>query len=109
MIRAIRAQVGDLCIRNAFPVVVDTYFRFERLCKPDHAMPWPTRERGEFAHGDEDKLRRNALDALTQSGLILDDSLVVGGRIGKRWVRDGESPGVRIIVSSVPDVDGWMP
>lgn len=108
MIRAIRAQAGELCVRNAFPVVVDTFFRFEKLCPPDEALPWPTRETGEFAHGDEDKLRRNALDALTQSGLILDDSLVVGGSNGKRWVRDGEKPGVRIFVYRAQDPNGWV-
>jgi hypothetical protein len=98
MIRAIRAA----CVVERFdaPVVVDTFFRFERLCVPDGSMEWPTREKGEYAHGDEDKLRRNALDALTQSGLILDDALVIGGRSWKRWVRPeaGEFCGVLIRV-----------
>lgn len=96
MIRAIREQ----CVigRYAGAVVVDTLFRFERLCEPDRDMDWPTRLTGEFAHGDEDKLRRNALDALTQSGLIFDDALVVGGSTLKRWCTDGESAGVIIVV-----------
>lgn len=96
MIRAVRVacEIG----RYPHPVVVDTFFRFERLCLPDQSMPWPTREKGEFAHGDEDKLRRNALDALTQSGLIFDDALVIGGRTLKRWCGVGEAPGVVIKV-----------
>lgn len=103
MVRAIRevCQVG----RYPGPVEVHTFFRFARLCEPDQTMPWPTREGGEFGHGDEDKLRRNALDALTQSGLILDDSLVVGGRPHKRWCLDGEQPGVWIVVRPDPKLE----
>jgi Holliday junction resolvase RusA-like endonuclease len=95
-VRAIRAQ----CIveRFAGPVVVDMFSRFEKLCEPDHGMLWPTREGGTYGHGDEDKLRRNVLDALTQSGLILDDSNVVGGQSWKRWTMGGESAGVLIKV-----------
>lgn len=100
MISAIRAAA--VCERYPGAVRVDTLFLFERLCGPDHEMPWPTREKGEYAHGDEDKLRRNALDALTQSGLILDDALVIGPMIGpqngKRWVEAGETAGVEIVV-----------
>lgn len=95
MIRAIRGTCEVMRYPGA--VVVDTFFRFERLCAPDFDMPWPTREKGEFAHGDEDKLRRNALDALTQSGLILDDALVMDGRSPKRWCLPGERPGVIIV------------
>lgn len=96
MIRAIREQ----CVigRFAGAVQVDTFFRFERLCRPDFDLPWPTRSAGEYAHGDEDKLRRNALDALTQSGLILDDALVIGGSTLKRWCDTGEQAGVIIAV-----------
>lgn len=96
MIRAVQNQceIG----RYMGAVMVDTFFRFERLCLPDQTMDWPTREKGEFAHGDEDKLRRNALDALTQSGLIFDDSLVIGGATLKRWCSPDEKPGVAILV-----------
>jgi hypothetical protein len=92
-----------LCVRFADPVTISCYFRFERLCKPDAALDWPVRREGEFAHGDEDKLRRNALDALTQSGLILDDTLSVGGSNYKRFCRPGESPGVLLCVEAAPD------
>jgi len=103
MIRAIKSEC--YCERFESAVVVDTFFRFENLCEPDQAMPWPTRAAGEFAHGDEDKLRRNALDALTQSGLILDDALVIGGFPFKRWCLEGEHPGVLIKVRAATEHD----
>jgi Holliday junction resolvase RusA-like endonuclease len=96
MISAIRAAC--VCVRWSGPVRVDTFFRFEKLCAPDESLPWPVREKGEYAHGDEDKLRRNALDALTQSGLILDDAQVVGGENWKRWT-GGDEAGVLIVVT----------
>lgn len=96
MIKAIKAAC--VCERYVGPVVVDLTFRFERLCKPDAMMAWPTREGGPYGHGDVDKLVRNAYDALTQSALILDDSLIVGGRAMKRWVVPGEQPGVEMWV-----------
>lgn len=102
MIAGIRARC--VCSRWPGPVRVDTTFIFERLCKPDfdeELWPWPTREGGPFGHGDEDKLRRNALDALTQSGLIKDDSQVVGGMNMKRWAFMDERPGVWIEVSAL--------
>ena len=101
MIRAIRASCEVSRFEGA--VAVDTFFRFERLCLPDRTMDWPTRAEGTYAHGDEDKLRRNVLDALTQSGLIRDDALVIGGSTLKRWCQPGEQPGVTIIVRS-PDM-----
>lgn len=103
MIRAIRSACEVSRFDGA--VVVDTFFRFERLCEPDAVLPWPTREKGTYAHGDEDKLRRNALDALTQSGLILDDALVMDGRSPKRWCLPGERPGVIIVVRAANDDD----
>jgi Holliday junction resolvase RusA-like endonuclease len=112
MIRAIRAQCE--VARYAGAVRVDTFFRFARICLPDQSMAWPVREKGEFAHGDEDKLRRNALDALTQSGLIADDSLVVGGSTWKRYVQlDGsshatESEGVTIVVTLAPSTEAVL-
>ncbi len=80
------------------PIVMDTYHRFERLCVTDVELEWPTRQSGEWAHGDDDKLRRQDGDALEQSGLILNDSLIVGGRTWKRWCDAGERPGVVIKV-----------
>lgn len=85
------------------PVEVNAVFRFERETQNADlqgqggpADPWPTGHQ----YGDEDKLRRNLLDALTQSGLILDDALVVGGQNWKRFVRPDqlEVPGVTFVV-----------
>lgn len=108
MIKAIRAACA--CERWPGPVRVDTFFRFERLTSAELSelgeweLSWPTRETGEYAHGDEDKLRRNALDALTQSGLIFDDALVIGGENWKRFCRAGttEPSGVLIVVTPAP-------
>lgn len=96
MIRAIQAQC--VVTRYPGPVAVEATFRFGKLCEPDHGMPCPTRAGGQFGHGDVDKLLRNLLDALTQSGLIADDSNVVSVGAVKRWVHEGERPGVRFEV-----------
>lgn len=103
MIRAVQNQ----CVANRYAgaVVVDCFFRFDRLCLPDEDLNWPTREGGEWGHGDEDKLRRNVLDALTQAGLILDDSLSIGGMNFKRWTRVGETCGVLIGVRPIHERD----
>lgn len=101
MINAVRRQCA--IARYAGPVVVDTFFRFEwESSEEDLDVLWPTGRQ----YGDEDKLRRNALDALTQSGLILDDSLVIGGLPWKRFVLHGsERPGVTIKVRPAGDRD----
>lgn len=103
VIRAIRAQCE--VTRYAGPVVVDVFFRFERLSLPDMSMPWPIRQSGEYAHGDVDKLMRLVLDALTQSALLADDSNVVGGAYLKRFCVADEKPGVSIRVEPAPL--GW--
>lgn len=98
MINAVRRQC--VIARYAGPVVVDTFFRFERESSTEDS--WPI----DREYGDEDKLRRNALDALTQSGLILDDSLVIGGLPWKRFVlHDSERPGATIKVRPADDRD----
>lgn len=107
MIYAIRQQ----CVieRYAGPVVVDCFFRFERLASQERRGDvWPVTQSGPTAHGDEDKLRRNVLDALTQAGLILDDSLVVGGSTFKRFCDAGERAGVLIKVGAAPMRDGFV-
>lgn len=86
------------------PVEVHCFFRFAREQAvgggvwPSHASAWPTAP----DIGDEDKLRRNVLDALTQSHLLADDALVVGGMNYKRWCTPGEEPGVLISVEAAP-------
>lgn len=111
MIKALRAE----CLCAAWPgaVVVDTFFRFDASAGqerkrgaalhegetwPGRPDLWPVESAGAYAHGDEDKLRRNVLDALTQSGLIADDCLVVGGSTMKRFTMAGEEQGVVIDV-----------
>lgn len=93
MITAVR-RVCDVQ-RYAGPVEVHAFFRFEREGADG---TWPVGRQ----YGDEDKLRRNLLDALTQSGLLADDSQVIGGQTWKRFVRpipDGvETPGVEFVV-----------
>lgn len=95
MMAAIRSQVE--CARYASPVEVHSFARFEREEQTEGVVldSWPTGHQ----YGDEDKLRRNLLDALTQSALLADDALVVGGQNWKRWVSiDGEPPGIDFVV-----------
>ncbi len=118
MIAAIREQV--VCERWPDPVEVHSFFRFEiEAVTGETDTPgvdgtsWPTRHQ----YGDEDKLRRNLLDALTQSALIFDDALVVGGQNWKRWVREGEQAGVVFVVraaesdfaASMEAAATWLP
>ncbi len=88
----------------AGPVEVHRFFRFEREANadtgevwPSHETPWPIGE-GSTQLGDVDKLTRNLLDALTQAGVLADDRYVIGGAELKRWTRDGEQPGVEILI-----------
>lgn len=92
MIAGIRAA----CEVQAWPgpVQVHAHFLFEREGYELDALGWPVAHE----YGDEDKLRRNLLDALTQSGLIKDDALVIGGDNSKRFVERGESAGVMFTV-----------
>lgn len=103
IIRAVRAQ----CVieRYAGAVVMDSFHRFERLCSTDPELDWPTRAQGEWAHGDDDKLRRQDGDALEQAGLLLNDSQIIGGQSWKRWCEPGELPGVLIGVRVATKAD----
>lgn len=104
MIRAIREQA--ICARWPGAVWVSLMFIFDREgdSQGDGSGLGPLYPTGR-QYGDVDKLERNALDALTQSGLILDDSLVVDGRRAKRFTAakllGDEVPGVRIRVVPV--------
>lgn len=88
------------CTRYEGAVRVDSTFLFAPESQVDvdeiaaGVLPWPTKD----VYGDRDKLERNVLDALTQSGLIKDDRYVVDGIPLKRWVRPGEQAGVWIEV-----------
>jgi Holliday junction resolvase RusA-like endonuclease len=97
MMRAIIASCRVERFEGA--VIVETFFRFERLASEERAgEPWPVKPPGPTAQGDWDKLTRNVGDALTQSGLIKDDCLVIGGPSYKRFVLPGEPAGVLIKV-----------
>jgi Holliday junction resolvase RusA-like endonuclease len=95
MIKAIREQ----CEVGAWPgpVRVHAYFIFEREGYASDASGWPVAHE----YGDVDKLMRNLLDALTQSGLIKDDKLVVMLDGRKRFASEGEESGVMFSVMSV--------
>ena len=116
MVRALRLEQARMsglrrpvAVAYPDPVEVHAFFRFERDLSvaertmgevvPSHSTSWPTDD----GIGDEDKLRRNVLDALTQSGLILDDRMVIGGMNFKRWVREDEQSGVLIMVNAAPE------
>lgn len=105
MIKAIQAQVGGLCQRWPDAVEVHSFFRFDFVSAgSQEADPWPVGRQ----YGDEDKLRRNLLDALTQSALLADDSQVVGGPNWKRWTQPGEDAGVWIVVMPARDLRGLL-
>jgi Holliday junction resolvase RusA-like endonuclease len=108
MIREIMRQCGASKYKpgHAGAVEVRAEFLFERetgadgKIKPSSDTPWPS----SIVWGDVDKLERNLLDALTQSGLIEDDRLVVAIQSRKRWVADAtETAGVRCIVTALGD------
>ena len=104
MIRALRAAYP--MTRHDGAVIVETFFRFERLATEERAgAVWPVRPPGPTAQGDWDKLTRNVGDALTQSGLIKDDCLVIGGPSYKRFTLPGEPPGVLIKVREATAAD----
>lgn len=109
MISALRAPGANLSVLTALPysgpVEIHCFFRFAREeaigggVWPSHESLWPTAP----DIGDEDKLRRNVLDALTQAHVIADDALSIGGMNYKRWCDMDEQPGVQIIVHAAPD------
>lgn len=72
----------------------ETHFFFPKPKKSRYAAP--------IGHqiGDVDKLQRAVFDALTQSGLIVDDAHFVTGRASKQWA-DEDGPGVVIVVWEV--------
>lgn len=78
------------------PVEVRCAFYFEREqsvnggLKPSSATDWPI----VISWGDLDKLQRNLLDALQQSGLIADDSQVVRIWSAKYWASEASPAGV---------------
>lgn len=76
----------------AGPVIVRASFYFQRTRNDTDERPIA---RG---YGDLDKLLRNVLDALKDSGVYRDDSQVVGA-VAAKWFRDERGEGARIVVS----------
>jgi Holliday junction resolvase RusA-like endonuclease len=87
MIAAIRRQ----CEVQAWPGPVRVFaeFIFQREGFASDECGWPVAHE----YGDEDKLRRNLLDALTQSGLLADDALVIGGPTSSASLARGKARG----------------
>lgn len=92
MIKAIQAAVP--CKQHEGPVMVNLEFLFLPEHGEDVLLDLPIGRE----YGDIDKLERNVLDALTQSGLIKDDSQVVQLRSFKVFCH--ENPGVMILVTT---------
>jgi Holliday junction resolvase RusA-like endonuclease len=72
---------------------------------PTHDTQWPTA----ITLGDADKLTRNVLDALTDSRMIRDDSLVTHLMVAKMWVPEDMAPGVQVLVMPAPDESDMPP
>jgi Holliday junction resolvase RusA-like endonuclease len=79
------------------PVEVRFEVRFDREHREELEALWPIL----ISYGDGDKLERNVWDALTQSGLIVDDRMVVAWAGRKRFVRENEMPGLHCRVTEV--------
>jgi Holliday junction resolvase RusA-like endonuclease len=73
-------EYGNLLKLDA-PVEVRTVYFFQRDQEDMSDQPYPVA----ITTGDLDKLDRNVGDALTMSGLIKDDKLIVHGPRGKFW------------------------
>lgn len=67
------------------PVEVLLSFIFDQDGPTAQTLPFPTVNAGVNANGDLDKLVRNVLDALKDSSLLADDSMVVRLTTEKRW------------------------
>lgn len=100
LVREVRDRYGEGWTPIAHPVLVDAVFHFARLGPTAQTMAYPCVNAGIYANGDEDKLRRNVLDALEGAGVLADDCWVVGSVTGgprKMWA-DERGPGVQITV-----------
>jgi Holliday junction resolvase RusA-like endonuclease len=100
---AMLLDAGSL-LRWAGPVRVRATFIFaptvgvDGQVWPSHRTPFPT----DIKLGDVDKLARNLNDALTDAGVLADDSYVVTLEVHKRWTALGEAPGMEGEVWTVP-------
>lgn len=84
----------------AVPFAMRATFVFAQEGPSAQHLHWPVLNAGVNASGDLDKLLRNLLDAMQDSGLILDDCLWVSGTAAKVWASDSVAPGAYVEVSS---------
>lgn len=75
------------------PVGVYATFTFDRLGPSAQALTHPVVNSGVNANGDLDKLVRNLLDAMEDSGMIVNDCMVVSVSAVKRWPVPGTGVG----------------
>lgn len=96
--KRIKAAIMTQCpgVRFPGPVSVVATFAFEKAGPSARALSWPVLNAGINAAGDLDKLTRNLLDAMEDSGLIVNDCMVVGLDLAKRW---DETPGIHVEVT----------
>lgn len=73
---------------------------------PSHLGLFPT----DIKLGDTDKLARNVGDALTDSGIIRDDSQVTDFMVAKRWSTPAHPAGVEVLVMEADRAEPpfWM-
>jgi hypothetical protein len=76
------------------PVTVTAQFLFGRPVTSAH---WPTA----ISYGDLDKLARNVGDAITDAGVIADDSQIVGWTLTKLFAPPGGRTGCNLMISGV--------
>lgn len=118
MVKVIREEILDYVLdlegrdwtSYAGPVEVRAVFFFKRENDvrghviPSHQTPYPTT----IGIGDLDKLGRNLLDALEESGLLVNDKNVCLMTAEKRWAAPNSEGGVQVSVlchpSNIPDV-----
>lgn len=96
--KRIKTAIQSQCPGVIFPgpVSVVATFSFEKAGPSAQALHWPVVNAGINAAGDLDKLTRNLLDAMEDSGLIVNDCMVVGLDVAKRW---DEMPGIHVEVT----------
>ena len=76
------------------PYEVELFFRLQPPKQPTpRTKPWPVTP-------DLDKLVRAVLDGLQQGGCLADDRHVTALTTGKRYVRQGEAPGVHATITN---------
>lgn len=82
------------------PVRIDIDFLFPRPKKMRGSVAIPT-WRATQRRDDRDNLDKLVLDALTEAGMVVDDGIVVDGRIRKMYTADGWKTGALITIQAI--------